>query len=241
MIDNGEDDYYKSSDGLWGESLSKLKNRLVYQRRSKNMLCIYCGMNADSREHCPPKSFLREPYPMDLRVLPACSKCNNTFSNYESKFLRLMNNLESGSEDDTTSRDILLMKNDHLLPDYAQIVLEKVAIGHAIYQLSDGFGDMIEDDIAIDFLLKSQVPQGRWDELQHPVIIDVIPELGSRESDSVFVIEMLSGDKSDFSPICLIDWTDVQQNVYKYIAYLHKEHIVVKMIMRDILYVQVTI
>ena len=152
-----------------------------------------------------------------------------------------MNNLELGSEDDTTSRDILLMKNNHLLPDYAKIVLEKVAIGHAIYQLSDGFGDMIENDITIDFQLKSQVPQGRWDELQHPVIIDVIPELGSRESDSVFVIEMLSGDKSDFSPICLIDWTDVQQNVYKYIAYLHKDHIVVKMIMRDILYVQVTI
>ena len=241
MINNTEEDCYKSSDGLWGESLSKMKNRLVFQRKSKNMLCIYCGMDADTREHCPPKSFLREPYPTDLRVLPACSKCNNTFSNYESKFLRLMNNLELGSEDDTTSRDILLMKNNHLLPDYAKIVLEKVAIGHAIYQLSDGFGDMIENDITIDFQLKSQVPQGRWDELQHPVIIDVIPELGSRESDSVFVIEMLSGDKSDFSPICLIDWTDVQQNVYKYIAYLHKNHIVVKMIMRDILFVQVII
>lgn len=241
MIDNGEDDYYKSSDGLWGESLSKLKNRLVYQRRSRNMLCIYCGMNADTREHCPPKSFLKEPYPLDLKVLPACSICNNTFSNYENKFLRLMNNLEKGSEDDFTDRDILLIKNDHILPDYARIVLRKVAMGHAIYQLSDGFGDMIEDEPTIDFLLKSQVAQEQWDALQHPVFIDVIPELGSRESDSVFVIEKRSGDTSDFSPKCLVDWTNVQQNVYKYISYLSGDRIVVKMILRNILYVQVGI
>lgn len=133
------------------------------------------------------------------------------------------------------------MKNDHILPGYARIVLGKVAMGHAIYQLSDGFGDMIEDEITIDFLVKIQVPQEQWDELQHLVIIDVIPELGSRESDSAFVIEKRSGDTSDFIPICLVDWTDVQQNVYKYISYLSGDRIVVKMILRNILYVQVGI
>lgn len=241
IIDNGKDDYYKNSDGLWGESLSKLKNRLVYQRKSQNMLCIYCGKNADTREHCPPRSFLKEPYPPDLKVLPACSECNNDFSKYENKFLSLMNNLEKGSEDDSTDRDILLMKIDHILPNYARNVLEKVAMGHAIYQLSDGFKDMIEDKPTIDFLLKSQVSQDQWNELQHPVIIDVIPELGSRESDSVFVIAKRSADTSVSLPICLVDWTDVQQNVYKYISYLSGDRIVVKMILRNVLYVQVGI
>ena len=46
--------------------------------------CIYCGNPSDTREHAPSKVFLRKPYPEDdLPVLPACKKCNNSFSDDE--------------------------------------------------------------------------------------------------------------------------------------------------------------
>lgn len=53
-IDNDAEEYYAKYNGLWGETLSRLKNRLVFSRRCNDMLCIYCGEIAQTREHCPP-------------------------------------------------------------------------------------------------------------------------------------------------------------------------------------------
>lgn len=39
--DNNYEEHHTKYNGLWGEILSQLKNRLVYSRRSKNMTCIY--------------------------------------------------------------------------------------------------------------------------------------------------------------------------------------------------------
>jgi len=47
MIDNNE--HYKKYDGLWGESLTQLKSRLVFQRKSHS-ICLYCGMDAQTRD-----------------------------------------------------------------------------------------------------------------------------------------------------------------------------------------------
>ena len=58
--DNNHEEHHTKYNGLWGETLLQLKNRLVYSRRSKNMICIYCGENAQTREHCPPRSFFPE-------------------------------------------------------------------------------------------------------------------------------------------------------------------------------------
>ena len=81
--DNREE-YYKKYNGLWGDSLSRLKKRLVYSRKYKDMICIYCGKVAQTREHCPPRSFFPEhDFPENLRVLPACEECNKGFSHDE--------------------------------------------------------------------------------------------------------------------------------------------------------------
>ena len=51
------EEHYIKYNGLWGETLSQLKNRLVYSRRYTDMICIYCGEDAQTREHCPPLIF----------------------------------------------------------------------------------------------------------------------------------------------------------------------------------------
>ncbi len=83
-MDEKEERGYKQYDGLWGEQLTQMKNRLVYRRGGKSV-CIYCGELADTREHCPPKFLLTYPYPPNLSELPACYECNNSFSAMEEK------------------------------------------------------------------------------------------------------------------------------------------------------------
>lgn len=45
--------------------------------------CIYCGKDADTRDHVPPKCFLRTPYPANLITVPSCRTCNNNASKDE--------------------------------------------------------------------------------------------------------------------------------------------------------------
>jgi len=40
-------------------------------------ICVYCGKEATTRDHVPPKGFFREPFPANLKTVPACFDCNN--------------------------------------------------------------------------------------------------------------------------------------------------------------------
>jgi len=42
--------------------------------------CLYCGGPADTRDHVPPKALLLQPYPPNLRTVPACAPCNTLWS-----------------------------------------------------------------------------------------------------------------------------------------------------------------
>lgn len=43
-------------------------------------LCVYCGKQADSKDHAPPQCLMLPPLPTNLITLPACKSCNNGFS-----------------------------------------------------------------------------------------------------------------------------------------------------------------
>ena len=238
MTDDIQEEGYKQYDGLWGESLAQLKSRLVYQRKSE-MICLYCGLKADTREHCPPKSFLKKPYPNNLKIIPACSKCNNGYSKFENLFLQLINEIESGNISDYLQSDISMMIEKHILPDYALITIKKVAIGHAAYQLSEFFGDTVDDYIEISFVLRNEVSKNQWEMLQKPQKTDVIPELGSRGSGEIIIIRDTTNQKSNHDSFAIADWIDVQTGIYKYLSFVDDEHIVVNMVFRDILFVKV--
>jgi len=47
---------------------------------SGDKICVYCGNNADTKDHAPPRSLLLPPLPSNLITLPSCQKCNNGFS-----------------------------------------------------------------------------------------------------------------------------------------------------------------
>lgn len=52
--------------------------------------CIYCGAHATTRDHVPPKIFLNQPFPPNLRTVPSCRACNNGASLDEQYFLALL-------------------------------------------------------------------------------------------------------------------------------------------------------
>ncbi len=41
--------------------------------------CIYCGGNAKTRDHIPPKAFFPKPRPSDMLTVPSCAACNSGF------------------------------------------------------------------------------------------------------------------------------------------------------------------
>jgi len=48
-------------------------------------LCVYCSNLAQSKDHTPPRCFLRHPVGSDAKIItvPACKKCNGSFSKDE--------------------------------------------------------------------------------------------------------------------------------------------------------------
>lgn len=57
--------------------------------------CVFCGENADTREHIFAKCFFDRPYPNNLPTIPSCRKCNNSFSLDEQYLMYLIDYLKS--------------------------------------------------------------------------------------------------------------------------------------------------
>lgn len=73
----------------------------LYMARYKK--CLYCGENYESMDHVPAKLLLQKPFPKNLITIPACIKCNTSFSKDEEYFLNVLVEL-------TTNRDLLAKK-----------------------------------------------------------------------------------------------------------------------------------
>ena len=239
------DEYYKKYNGLFGESLYLLKNRLVFRRNSP-MQCIYCGKKADTREHCPPKGiFLRKPYPSNLIELPACRKCNNSYSADEEYTRDMLNCLYNKCHDTTTinyksdiieSCDRLLYEN--ILDDKVENVFSKVALGHAVYELSDGFGDDDWKLGSISIVIKNNCSAELWNDVTAPVVLELLPEIGSRSGEQIFIVEAISKN-GEITSLPVMDWHTIQEGYYRYLAFFNKDRIIVKSIIREFMCVEI--
>ena len=56
----------------------------------KKQICTYCGANATTRDHVPPRLLLEHPFPRNLRPVPSCLDCNQGASKDEEYFLALI-------------------------------------------------------------------------------------------------------------------------------------------------------
>lgn len=71
----------------------------------------------------------------------------------------------------------------------------------------------------------------------------VLPEIGSRVFRNIYVVNIpLVGIETEDNKnldLVMMDWTDIQDGVYRYISYFDGNTLVVKMIIMDYLYGEV--
>ena len=245
--DNCEE-YYTKYNGLWGDSLSRLKNRLVFGRKHKDMVCIYCGNVAQTREHCPPKSFFPEhDFPDNLRVLPACEECNKGYSQDEETvrdFLnctydRYCNHYFESVYPPQINKCADLTEQRKILIEPAKRIFSKVAQGLAIYEMSDCFGDEGWVPEVTDYICRHWLTEDEWNDLQLPISIEVLPELGSRASGNFFIMQSLSGDGPVILEPINMMWIELKRNVFKYVTWIQDDTIKVRMILRNFFFIEV--
>lgn len=233
-------------------------------RRGSEMYCVYCGKKADTREHCPSKAFLKKPFPTDLPTVPACKKCNNSFSSDERFTKKMINFLYmyyiqndnsfnvSCKDDDRETQEAKkavkeFVKNPYFDERMAN-VFRKLAICHAAYEISIGFysDDWQGRPKDILYVLRPMLDEEKWKNLECVEVIDndCLPEIGSRGFDNIYVIQLgmqaIDGEQRAKANMCILDWVDIQDGYYKYQAFLREETIFVRMIFNDFLYAEVT-
>lgn len=58
-------------------------------------VCVYCGRQATTRDHLPPRCLLERPLPHNLATVPSCAKCNAGFSLDEQYLLVLLTEIST--------------------------------------------------------------------------------------------------------------------------------------------------
>lgn len=244
----------------WGSSL--IEPHVVF-RRNSNMYCVYCGEEADTREHCPSKAFLQKPYPADLPTVPACKKCNNGFSydeRYASNVIKCLASYYEANDMsvfESEEKDLKEIKEARkatkefvkqpFFDERLANVFRKLAICHASYEISTGYFSKDWDGTPerISYVIKPFVRQQDWENLEYAEVIhdEILPEIGARAFRNIYVVQakMVSIETGTDAllPMIMVDWVDVQDGFYKYQVYLKDNKIWVKMIFRDLLYCEV--
>ena len=246
----------------WGPNI--LKPFVDYSREGVHY-CIYCGAIAGTREHVPSRVFLKKPLPSDLPVLPACQKCNNGFSTdelYTKTYIEclkeLLNNnnpdcLWIDSADRKAVRDAKSAVKEAI--DTKTLcydkrigrVLLKLAVGHAVYELSEGYYSLKWNGTPLytKYIIRSMVNEAEWNDLEYAEVMNdkMLPEIGSRVFRNLIALQIplisVETEESSNLNLVMMDWTDIQDGVYRYISYLDGNKLVVKMIIMDYLYGEV--
>lgn len=240
---------------------NRLRHKIVFNRNFYSE-CIYCGQKAMTREHVPSKVFLIKPYPDHLSVVPACLKCNNSFSKDELFLSILIEMLKSKyyGQNYILSEEIRsrLLKNAKIVQDIERVIennnlgefdqriskiIFKIALGHAVFELSEGY--CIKNG-SIRYTFFDRMSEEEVEEFSVPFIIsdELLPEMGSRAYERIRVLEVTYAAVKDPEqiikvPIVLLDWVEVQEAKYSYTSFRFEKEIVVKMIVNDFLYAEV--
>lgn len=238
----------------------RFKHRVIHTKNSYTE-CIYCSKKADTREHLPSKAFLRKPYPENLATLPACYKCNNSFSEDEllvSLAIQMMKKevfkenyvfdsaFHEKFEDIRNFRKIEKIKNAIETNDLSEIdeafrkVLTKLARGHAVWDLTIGYYEdysnlgVEQPEVRMDYFFLDELSKEQVEEFtsNYCVTNEALPELGSR----IYESRLRVFEKDNDNPELIVLWGIIQEGEYAYNCYKSEDTIEVKIIINDFLF-----
>lgn len=193
--------------------------------------CVFCGAEPTTRDHCPSKVLLDEPFPSNLPVVPACAECNQSFSLDEQYLACFIECVICGTADPSgvkrTNVGRILRAEPQLAsrvlnalssneqgqktwrPDMGRVrnVVTKLARGHLDYELSVQERDDPDEIDVMPLALTSQEYR-EFFECPESGVMTVWPELGSR----AFMRALPSGER------VADGWIDVQEGRYRYLV-----------------------
>lgn len=189
--------------------------------------CAFCGARPDTVDHCPSKILLDAPYPANLPVVDACSRCNNSFSadelyvacaldcalvgatqpcnRHRPNVRRLLTERLDLAGSIAACEEIDLFGNKVWQPDMQKVanVMLKLARGHLDYEINvQERGE--PDDLLIVALPLMSDRQRQEFENPEPEDLALWPEIGSRA--------FLRAIASPFQD----SWQVVQEGRYRY-------------------------
>lgn len=226
------------------------KKPFIFKSKSMNSLCVYCGEVADTREHLPTKGFFEDIENMDFQILPACLACNNKFSRHEQYLIHYLEYLKKYLLCDYEISEVTAKKLQmnpslkqkiesefELLSDgkvqvtydyeSIEIVLKKLAIGHIAYEMSDIF---MEEPEHFNYKFIYDASEEELDKFNSIVVSDVIPEVGSRLSESI----ILGSDGQIVYP-----WRVLNDREYRYMTFTNKVYSGVRLVIHELLICEV--
>lgn len=200
----------------------------VYGDKRTLDFCAFCGGGTGTRDHCPSRVFLDEPYPENLPVVPACSDCNAGFSEDEEYFACLVSCIIAGSTaPDAMPREKTnrILKSKPALrarieqsrsvidgitffnPEHerVQAVFTKLAQGHALYELHESCAHSPDSFVCLPLPLMSEEQRHNF---ENPEPQYVWPEVESRAMQRAVV----------GTDAALGGWLDVQAGRYRFHA-----------------------
>ena len=192
--------------------------------------CAFCGGETGTRDHCPSRVLLDEPYPDNLPVVPACSACNVRFSPDEEYLACLISCVVAGSTDpDTIARPKIrrILSDSPALrvrieqsrvgsangiifePEHQRVstVVTKLAQGHALYELHEPHPEVPDEILIVPLLRMSDADRDAF-ESPNPEGFSAWPEIGSRAMQRMVGID--SGTE--------YPWLVVQSGRYRFHA-----------------------
>jgi hypothetical protein len=187
--------------------------------------CVYCGGPDETRDHVPSRVLLDEPYPENMPVVPACTRCNGSFSRDEEYLACLIECALTGSVEHAASRSkvgAILERSPALSArlgaaryesdgqvgfsaeiDRVRNVIVKLARGHAAFEQNE---PQLDEPIAVSF-----APFTAMSEQQRAGFEagngngDLWPEVGSRAMHRAVLGDLVAGG-----------WVEVQRGQYRY-------------------------
>jgi hypothetical protein len=204
--------------------------------------CIYCGGQAQTRDHVPSKVFLDSPFPDNLPVVSACDSCNNGFSADEEYVACLVEAAVLGTTNPEAMRrptvagilrrvpglrftlDAARREVDGrpaLQPDQDRVfnVVLKLARGHAAFELSQ---PCREPPTSVRVFPIAALSREEWEEFDAGHFPGLLPEVGSRASQRIMAVQPTltaqAGRVISLPGFAMQDWQEVQDKRYSYLA-----------------------
>lgn len=238
--------------------LEEIRPHIVFERGTL-MYCVYCGGVCNTREHAPSKTFLIRPFPSELPVVPACSKCNNGFSQDELFTKTIIALYSEYSKSKIYDCDYSRKENREALSAFQTFlatgrfedverierIIVKLAICHAVYELSEGYKSVRWNGYPNRIWWKFK-PQMTKDEINdydgfEDLSDSLLPEVGSRVYDKLRVLEMVlsqADDPEQKIPIrqVVLLWSEIQEGNYRYMCFIKGDSLIVKIVIHEFLY-----